>query len=120
MGRAKRPVVVDDGDAVRGQEIEPLLDRPRRHGRPPPGVNGPRRVRGFERDHRVPVFTRDGLLERGRARVPRPRFMDKLRPDIECSERRGQDVAVTRRLIVGGDDGTLLGAIDRVLRPGRE
>jgi len=40
-------------------------------------------------------------LTRNSCAVTRQRFMDRLRPDIECSERRGQDVAGTRRLIVG-------------------
>src|SRR5216117_214377 len=74
VGGADEPPVVEDRDTVRGQEIEPLLDRAGRHRRSPSRVEGARGVGGLERDHRVPVPLSDDLLQSSRARVPRPRL----------------------------------------------
>src|SRR5438034_8832888 len=78
VGGADEPPVVEDRDTVRGQEIEPLLDRAGRHRRSPSRVEGARGVGGLERDRPVPVLLSDGLLQSSRARVPRPRLGRKV------------------------------------------
>src|SRR5205823_7040732 len=80
VGRADEPPVVKDRDTVRRQEIEPLLDRGRRHCSPPSRGQGARRVGSIERDRRVAVLLGDGLLESSRTRVQRPRLGWKLQP----------------------------------------
>src|SRR2546430_1729317 len=109
VGRADEPPVVKDRDTVRRQEIEPVLDRARRHCSPSSRGQGARRVGGLERDRRVAVLLGDGLLQSSRTRVPRPRLGWKVHPHsrhvLRLRDKAGSARPGRRRRIGAGDDG---------------